>query len=98
VESDGEGEGSSVVTAAAAAAAEVVGFMDWGFLVCFSGCVFSPFFFLWPLALGDAGAKAWLGRRGEEGVAAGVMFSTLFVYLYLLFLFPYPSVSLFLVL
>lgn len=66
VESEGEGEGSSVVTAAAAAA-EVVGFMDWGFLVCFSGCVFPLIFFplgLWFLERRCRSKKAWLGRRG----------------------------------
>jgi hypothetical protein len=69
-------------------------------LVCFSGCVFSPFFFSLAFGSWRCRSKGLVGegRRGEEGVAAGVMFSTLFVYLYLLFLFPYPSVSLFLVL
>lgn len=72
VESDGEGDGSSVVTitaATAAAAAEVVGFMDWGFLVCFSGCVFSLFFFLglWLMEMQDRsdGLVGVLGRRGR---------------------------------
>jgi hypothetical protein len=86
VESDGEGEGSSVVTAAAAAAAEVVGFMDWGFLVCFSGCVFSPFFFLWSLALGDAGAKALVGEA-RRVLALGCCF--LFVYLFCFPILPF---------
>jgi hypothetical protein len=77
VESDGEGEGSSVVTAAAAA--EVVGFMDWGFLVCFQGWVFSPFF-PWSWA-GRTGAK----RLGCEAERVGVRFLIYFLFVSNLF-------------
>jgi len=61
------------VTAAAAAAVEVVGFMDWGFFVCFSGCVFSLLFFSLVFGSWRCRSKGF-GWGGDEGVAAGVLF------------------------
>jgi hypothetical protein len=58
-------------------------------LVCFSGCVFSPFFF--SLVFGSRRCRSkGFGWGGEEGVGTGVLF-----FICLFILFSYPSVSLF---